>query len=42
MAHLGARLPQEWTSSFILDMRMVSYRLVIDDLLNVQNGTLCT
>ena len=42
MTRLGARLPQERTSSFILDVRVDSNRLVLDDVTSRGNGTPCT
>ena len=42
LTRLGALLPQELVESFILDVRMVSKRLVVDNLLHLQKSTPAT
>ena len=42
LTRLGALLPQELVESFILDVRMVTNRLVVDALLNLQKGAPAT
>ena len=42
MTRLSARLPQERVDSFVIDVSMVTNRVVVDILLNLQNCTPCT